>query len=141
MKKDLPFWKWVYPIALAATVVAASGQGEVAAPAIVNFDKLVHFSVFGLLATLVLRMLGRRSLPVAVVLVSVFGASDELRQSLTPGRTMDLSDWIADTAGAVVAVAAYSVWPWYRRLLETPLFARKRRVEKSPEAVPTGGAS
>lgn len=118
--------RWAYPLALAVTIVFASGRGQVAAPDIVNFDKVAHLAVFGLLATLVLRAPGLRHAWVAVVAVSLFGAADELRQSLTPGRFMEFGDWVADSIGALLAVAVYRFWPWYRRLLETPLRFRRR---------------
>jgi VanZ family protein len=134
-------WQWIYAVVLASTVVWASGHGEVAAPGIVDFDKFAHFSVFGLMATLVLRPFRGRHIIWAVVIVSVFGATDELHQSLTPGRSMDFADWISDTTGAVVAVLAYSLWPWYRRLLERPLWTRKPKVESVPLSATTVAAS
>ena len=122
-------WQWIYAVLLAALIVTASGRSQVASPGIVDFDKAAHFAVFGLLATLVVRPLSRSRTWWAVVIVAVFGASDEMRQGLTPGRSMEFADWIADTAGAVVAVAVYTFWPWYRRLLERPLWKRKPKVE------------
>ncbi len=113
--------RWVYPIVLAGVVVVASGRSHVAAPDIVNIDKIVHFSVFGLLATLVARAPGTRHAWVAVLVVSAFGISDEIRQSFTPGRSVEFADWMADTSGACFAVGLYTFWDWYRRLLETPL--------------------
>jgi VanZ family protein len=112
-------WQWIYAGVLAALIVTASGRSQVAAPSIVDFDKAAHFAVFGLLATLVVRPLSRKRAWCAVV----------LRQGLTPGRSMEFADWIADTAGAVVAVMVYTFWHWYRRLLERPLWKRKPKVE------------
>ncbi len=129
--------RWVYPIALAAMVVVASGRSQVAAPHIVNIDKMVHFSVFGLIATLVLRAPGVGRWWAAVALVSGFGICDEMRQSFTPGRSVELADWAADTAGALVAVLLYSFWPWYRRFLEIPLWrsaGKRSRLISSPAA-------
>ncbi len=122
-----PRLRWLYPAALAATIVVASGRSQVAAPPGMDMDKVVHFSVFGLLATLVARAPGVRAAWVAALGVSLFGASDEIRQSFTPGRSMEFADWVADTAGAAFAVALYASWAWYRRLLETPLPPRSRR--------------
>jgi VanZ family protein len=73
-------------------------------------DKLVHALVFGLLATLVARLASvQRTRPLgiyaAIVIVSVFGISDELHQHFTPGRSMDIWDWTADTVGAALATA------------------------------------
>ena len=104
----------------------ASGHGQVAAPNIVNFDKAAHFGVFGLLATLVGRPRGSWPVWLAVAVVSLFGATDELHQSFTPGRSMDYHDWIADTLGALLAVTLYARWGWYRRLLETRLIRRRK---------------
>ncbi len=126
--------RWLYPLALAVLVVVASGRSQVAAPQIVNIDKFAHFSIFGLLATLVARSPGMRHAWIAVLVVSLFGMSDELRQSFTPGRFVEIADWAADTAGAIIAVTAYAWWSWYRRLLEMPL--RLPRVgRRRPSAV------
>lgn len=121
-------WRgWLWPVALATVIVAASGRSDVASPDIVNFDKVAHFAVFGLLATLVARngfVPGRAWLAVAAV--SLFGLTDEWHQSFTPGRSVEVVDWVADTLGAIVAVTAYAVWPWYRGLLERSLGGRPK---------------
>jgi VanZ family protein len=118
----------LWPALLASAICVASG-GQVAESDVVGFDKLAHAALFGLLATLVLRNgFAPRRAWIAVAVVSAFGAADEWHQSLTPGRAVELADWIADTLGATVAVGAYVLWPWYRRQLERGL---KSRVEKS----------
>lgn len=108
-------------------IVAASGQSQVAGPPVVNIDKLVHFTIFGLLATTVVRCPGVRRYRNAIIAVSLFGIADEFRQSFTPGRYVEFADWLADTAGALTAVSLYVYWARYRRLLEMPLrlFARQ----------------
>lgn len=133
-------WRgWIWPAALAVVIVIASGRGTIAAPRITGLDKVVHFFVFGLLATLVLRNgFAPRQAWLAVVIVSVFGATDEWHQSFTPGRVMQVGDWVADTLGAVVAVIAYACWPGYRAALERPLTAGKRRIENSGSLPPNG---
>lgn len=122
-------------------VVVASGRSQVAAPNVVNIDKLIHFSVFGLLATLVVRAPGMRGAWMAAVAVSLFGIADEIRQSFTPGRSVEFADWLADTAGAAVAVVLYTFWAWYRRLLELPLGRDRRRslsaLALAPESSPS----
>ncbi len=96
------------------------------------FDKVVHFSVYGLLATLVCRQgRGWRAAGWALLAVSAYGASDEWHQSFVPGRTMELADWIADTAGAAWAVALYVGWQRYRLWLEYPIGVRSARIEKN----------
>ena len=112
-------------------IFLASSRSSVAAPGVVNFDKVAHFSVYGLLATLIVRLgRGPRAAALALVLTSLYGSSDEWHQSLVPGRTSEVADWIADTGGAALAIALYTLWPWYRARLETPL-GPKRRIENS----------
>jgi VanZ family protein len=108
-----------------------------------SFDQLAHFGVFGLLATTIARLEPVKSWPLlgplwAIILVSVFGMATEFLQSLTPLRSMEYTDWVADTLGAALAVGLYLRWTWYRRLLERPAGRRRRqpRVEISPEPVP-----
>lgn len=139
-KPAAPRSRWVYPAALALCILVASGRGQVAAPDIVNIDKMAHFGVFGLLATLVMRAPGLSHAWVAVVLVSMFGAVDEFRQSFTPGRFVEVADWIADSAGALVAVTVYRFCPPYRRLLETPLRFGKRPSNCVAVAAPESAA-
>ena len=116
-----------------AVIWLASSRTAVAGTGIVGEDKVVHFFVFGLLATLLARTDWAAGRPwLAVVLASFYGFVDEAHQSFTPGRFVDVADWVADTLGAVVAVAVYVRWPAYRRWLERPLTAmrsRKSRIE------------
>jgi len=117
---------YLWPVLLAVAIFAASGTQRLATPDLgFNFskDKLAHFLVFGLLATAILRTsklkdLSFRSLIIAALIASTYGAFDELRQSLTPGRSVELADWLADTLGAIVAVAVYARWHAYRKILE-----------------------
>jgi VanZ family protein len=123
--------RWFYPVVVAVLVVVASGRSQVAAPEIVDIDKAIHFSVFGLIATDVARALGRRRGWWAILIVSGFGISDEFRQSFTPGRSVEVADWVADTLGAAFATTLYLKWTWYRRLLEKPLRWRGRGAKVS----------
>ena len=121
---------------MAATIIVASSRSQMAAPQIVDFDKFAHFSVYGLLGSLVLRCrTGRHWAVWAVLIVSAFGGTDELHQSFTPGRSMEWADWICDTTGAALAVSLYARWTWYRRLLECRL--NRPRAENS---VPSASA-
>ncbi len=133
--------QWGWAAVLAATVVLASGNNpQVPVPSFVGLDKVAHFGVFGLLATLVLRTASiwrrRWRAFLAIGVVSLFGATDEWHQSFTPGRSVEFADWIADTAGATLAVALYLRWAWYRKLLETPLRLRRRKTVATPAAAP-----
>ena len=71
-------------------------------------DYLAHFVSYGGLGALLVWALSGadrsqiawRLLVPAVVIASIYGASDEFHQSFVPGRFMSMSDWIADTLGA-----------------------------------------
>jgi len=122
---------FVWPALLAIIILVASGRSAVASPFLFpHADKVIHFFMFGLLGTLVLRtdsvwrQLRWRGW-LAIALVSLFGIADEFRQSFTPGRFVEVADWMADTLGACVAVSAYLFWTGYRTLLEKPLRARR----------------
>ncbi|MDB6168519.1 MAG: VanZ family protein [Verrucomicrobia bacterium] len=124
----------LWPVALGLGIFFASSRSRLAGPDIQDSDKVVHFLVFGLLASLVCRLgRGWRAAAWAVLAVSLFGISDEWHQSFVPGRDCSAMDWLADTLGAALAVTVYTAWPWYRRLMEFPL-GRKRRIEKAPAA-------
>ncbi len=131
---------WLWPLAIVVLIFSASAKSTVAGPKIANFDKVTHFSVYGLLATLVCRQTrGWRGAAWAFVAVSAFGATDEIHQSFVPGRFAEVEDWVADTAGAAVAVVAYRGWAWYRQLLERPL-GRGRAAGPGEPAVASAGA-
>ncbi len=121
----------LWPVIIAALIFLASSRSQIAGPVgVEGFDKVAHFSVYGLLATLVVRLgRGWKAALVSVLLVSVYGASDEWHQGFTPGRSVELADWMADTFGGALAVALYAAWPGYRRRLETSVTSRQRRVE------------
>lgn len=120
------FARWVWPLAIAALIFFASSRSHVRSPGLTRVDdKIAHFAVYGLLATLVCRVGGGwRGAIWSLLAVSAFGASDEWHQSFVPGRMCDVKDWVADTLGAVLAIALYAGWPWYRNLLETGLGGR-----------------
>jgi len=122
----------VWPVALMLTILWSSGTGGPQVPrawVFPNFDKVGHFFVFGLIATLIYRCVrdrpGRaKAIVFAIALTSLFGALDELRQSFNPHRHADLEDWFVDTMGAVIAVLSYEAWTRYRKLLEWPVWGR-----------------
>ena len=74
-------------------------------------DKTQHLISFGVLTLLAgLAYPRARLLPLGIVL-SGLGAIIELLQPFS-GRTNDIKDWIADTAGVLLAI--FSVWTWRR---------------------------
>jgi VanZ family protein len=121
---------WVWPFAIAALIFVASSQSKLAGPSLPGIDKVTHFLVYGLLATYVIRLgPSLRGAWCSLAIVSVYGLLDEWHQSFTPGRSVEIADWVADTLGAAVAILLYLRWSRYRDWLEMPLW-RKRRIEK-----------
>jgi VanZ family protein len=123
---------WLWPLIVAALIFGASSRSQIAEPGIPNIDKVAHFSVYGLLGTLLVRTgRGGRLAPwLALAAASFYGVTDEFHQSFVPGRMCEVADWVADTAGAALAILMYTRWPWYRSRLEMPV-GRKRRIENS----------
>lgn len=83
---------------------------------IVDWDKGAHIGVNFIFAFLVHRAFSNkrrtpkqeRSLMLFVVLVvSVFGATDEYHQLFVPGRECDFFDWLSDTLGGVLFAFVY----------------------------------
>jgi VanZ family protein len=125
-------WRWLWPVAIAVLIFAVSSRSRLAGSnlAVPYGDKIVHFAIYGLLATSIARLgRGWRAALLAVLITSVYGVSDEWHQSFVPGRAVELADWVADTLGAALAALLYARWPRYRAFLEMPL-ERKRRVER-----------
>jgi VanZ family protein len=123
-------WQWLWPLAIALLIISASNRPRLASTHVTNGDKVVHFAVYGLLATLVARLgAGWRGALVGLLVASAFGLTDEFHQSFVPHRSADPMDWVADTLGAALAVTLYAGWPWYRRCLEHDL--RQRRIENA----------
>ena len=92
-------------------------------------DKIAHFFLFGLLATLIYRYRQGHTNPgrlglIAVCVTVVYGLIDELHQYQTPQRYFELADIFADLIGAIVAVSVYSRWSLYRETLEHEFFRR-----------------
>ena len=117
---------YLWPVLLVIVIFVSSGSQDLAAPGLgfqFHIDKIAHILVFGLVATSILRTpkfkdLTLRSMLTAASITSAYGACDEFRQSLTPARSVEFADWLADTFGAFAAATLYAKWHWYRRLLE-----------------------
>jgi VanZ family protein len=77
-------------------------------------DKILHFSAFfayGIAALVAIagniHGIRLKTLCIAALLwSSCYGALDEFHQSFVPGRSVEIADWIADTAGAAAALLA-----------------------------------
>ena len=69
-----------------------------------GWDKLVHVLYFGGIAALAYVGTGSRRPIFSIVLIAFFGMLDEVGQSFNPSRVSSAADWVADIAGAGLAV-------------------------------------
>lgn len=80
--------------------------------ALLSQDKLLHLGAYALLGAFVRSALDGARLPpavaflLAVALATVYGVTDELHQSLVPGRDMSAGDLLADALGAALGAWA-----------------------------------
>ena len=125
---------YFWPVLLVIVIFVTSRSQYLATPDLglqFSGDKIAHFLIFGLVATSILRTpkfkdLSLRSTLIAALITSGYGVCDEFNQSLTPTRSVEFADWLADTLGAFAAVTLYAKWKWYRRLLEWHCLIKRR---------------
>jgi VanZ family protein len=78
-------------------------------PLFPHADKIVHFVCFGALSAAWAWWFSPESwkehtwrrVLLCVLFTSLYGLLDEFHQSFVPGRSCDIFDWIADTAGSL----------------------------------------
>lgn len=97
-------------------------------PLIMQQDKVLHIFLFfglGLLINLTLRSGGKTVLNAfifAILLGSLYGASDEFHQMFVPQRSASTMDWVADVTGILFAqlfvLFYYSIKYIYIRIFE-----------------------
>jgi len=82
-------------------------------------DKVLHAAVYAVLGLLLLAAQPRqtqgyswRQMGISVLIASLYGLSDEIHQHFVPGRSPEVLDWAADSAGALIAV---SLLAWLSR--------------------------
>ena len=112
----LRYWGPVCVYAVLIYSMSAQSHPEDNLPAFVFdlSDKVVHaieYAVLGMLCYRALRGYSvvswrQHAIPLAILLASVYGASDELHQSFIPFRDSSWLDWLADTIGATLGVLA-----------------------------------
>jgi VanZ family protein len=102
--------RWLPPVLWAAFILVLTSipGADIPSIGIEHVDKLVHFTMYGILGWLAARAFWRgRARRVAVIIgiaIAAFGAFDEWHQQFIPGRSMELLDWSADTLGAATGV-------------------------------------
>lgn len=122
--------RWILAGAWAALIFALSSRGNLPGPGFPWSDKILHAFEFGVLAWLIARALFPPMLAYRRRESVIYGAtgligftyavSDELHQALVPGRSCEISDLMADSAGILLA------------LVLLRLFLRVSRLESPP---------
>ena len=82
-------------------------------------DKLVHLVVYGILFLLFFYSLKNQTksiklqknpLEYSVLFTALYGITDEIHQYFVPNRSCELSDWIADIAGALIVFIGMKIY-------------------------------
>jgi hypothetical protein len=119
---------WLPVVAYMALIFALSSMSSPPGPDGWLSDKAQHALAYGGLAVVTLRATsgGRWSgasagaFAMAWLIATAYGASDELHQSFTPGRTSDLLDLRADAIGAALGLGVAGACGIIWRLLAPP---------------------
>jgi len=78
-------------------------------------DKTLHALAYSGLAYITARAVAEEgrgwtlTLLAAVIIASLYGATDEWHQLYVPGRASDIHDWFADTGGSAAGAVVHSV--------------------------------
>lgn len=133
--KTWPYW---LPVVLyAAGIFWLSSKPSSDFPSLFLYaDKLVHLVLYTGFAFFVSRAVSvhcarvdRFTIWISVVIVAVYGATDEWHQLYVPTRSCDVWDWTADLMGAIAGSFLFVIYN-YRTLKR--YLALKERMEKNP---------
>ena len=119
-----PIVWWIPAICVAVGIFVLSSIPGTSFPRVhfVLADKVAHAVIFGVLAVAVAVPIRRmkmswtwmRVVIAATVLAGAYGLSDELHQLLTPHRSSELLDVVADTIGGLLGAAGYATYRYVR---------------------------
>lgn len=112
-----PWLRWLPTLFYAGLIfVASSTPQPIPIIPIPYADKGIHFLEFAILSLLLcwaMEPSGRplkRNVFLAIIISSLYGASDEYHQTFTPTRTAEVTDWLADSIGAIVMAVLWYRW-------------------------------
>ncbi len=113
MKKYLPGIAWFFFVMLLLAIPGSEFPKTDNWLKKIQFDKWVHAALFGMLAYLFMKPMLQTSaraknagkmVALIVILTSAWGLATEfLQDAVVKGRSFDLWDWAADSAGALLA--------------------------------------
>jgi VanZ family protein len=103
---------WLPPIIWAGVILIGTSLPSSSVPrGVSDYDKLLHFAIYALLAALLTKPLLEvtarwRAVILAIVIAAAFGGVDEWHQQFIRGRFPDRADLLADTLGATAGALA-----------------------------------
>lgn len=108
---------WGPVAAVMAAIYIGSSMSDLGAPPGGLSDKAAHVVAYAALGAALMRALagGRvaamtaRRVLTATLLATLYGVSDEVHQSLVPGRTPDVLDLVADLCGGLAGAIGLTV--------------------------------
>lgn len=109
-------WRWAPGAIWIAIIFVATSIPGSAFPSVAvvpGADKFVHAFLYSVLGFLLARSSrpvpggNERSLIAVLCAIAVLAALDEWHQQWIPGRRADVTDWLADMAGAVAGVTLW----------------------------------
>jgi len=120
---------WIAVVAWAGVIFAWSAQPGSNIPG--RFSEVGHFGEYAILGSLLVLAIGGpkplRAAAIALVIASVYAATDEFHQSFVPGRTPDVADWGMDTLGALAgALLTAGALAWLHARRPHPGSGRRR---------------
>ncbi len=115
------FVKWWLPVVVWMIVIfIGSSIGNIPRVGGKTTDGLVHraahIAEFAVLGALLLRAvshdkpLTKREIIITLIVIALYGASDEFHQRFTPGRSSEGIAVVFDVAGGAVGVWVYRLW-------------------------------
>ena len=110
----LPVFAWMGAVFIGSSIGSLPRVGDEATDGFVH--RAAHVIEFAALGALTLRALSKgqpvtkREMIVTLIVVALYGVSDEIHQRFTPGRSSEGTSVLFDVAGGLIGVWAYRVW-------------------------------
>jgi VanZ family protein len=115
----LPVLVWLGVIFIGSSIGSVPRVGGKTTDAVVH--RVAHLIEFAVLGVLTLRAVSqdkritKRELIITVIVSAVYGASDEIHQRFTPGRSSEEIAVVFDVAGGLAGAWVYRWWRSRRR--------------------------
>jgi VanZ family protein len=117
----LPVIVWMSVIFIGSSIGSLPRVGGKTSDAVVH--RVAHVIEFAVLGALTLRAVSRarpitkRELIIAMIMVTLYGVSDEIHQRFTPGRSSEVSAVLFDAAGGLIGAWVYRQWTMRQRIV------------------------